>query len=91
MPSDNNDPKDEKLTPKQEQVRGFSQQFAMAMELPFIIVAAVIVGGLIGYFLDRWLHTAPVLMFVFGGLGFFAGLRDVLSRTKKGSDGTSSS
>ena len=92
MPSDNNDSKDEKLTPRQEQLRGFSQQFAMAMELPFIIVGAVIVGGLIGYFLDRWLHTAPVLMLVFGGLGFFAGLRDVLSRTKqKGSDGRSSS
>jgi len=91
MPSDNNDPKGEKLTPSQQQVKGFSQQFAMAMELPFIIVAAVIVGGLIGYFLDRWLHTAPVSMLVLGGLGFFAGLRDVLSRTKKGSDGTGSS
>ena len=87
MPSDNNDSKDQKLTPAEDQVKGFSQQFALAMELPFIIVAAVIVGGLAGYFLDRWLHTTPVLMLVFGGLGFFAGLRDVLSRAKKGSDG----
>jgi ATP synthase protein I len=91
MPSDNNESKDEKLTPAEKQVRGFSQQFAMAMELPFIIVAAVIVGGLMGYFLDRWLHTTPVLMLVMGGLGFFAGLRDVLSRTKKGSDGSDAS
>ena len=84
MPSDNNESKDDKLTPTEKQVRGFSQQFAMAMELPFIIVGAVIVGGLMGYFLDRWLHTTPVLMLVMGGFGFFAGLRDVLSRTKKG-------
>jgi F0F1-type ATP synthase assembly protein I len=84
MPSDNDENKDEKLTPAEQQAKGFSQQFAMAMELPFIIVAAVIVGGLIGYFLDRWLHATPVLMLVFGGLGFFAGLRDVLIRAKKG-------
>jgi ATP synthase protein I len=87
MPLDNNESKQEKLTPVQNQVKGFSQQFALAMELPFILVAAVIVGGVIGYFLDRWLHTAPALLLVFGGLGFFAGLRDVLNRSKKGSDG----
>jgi ATP synthase protein I len=91
MPSDNSDPKDEKLTPAEQQARSFSQQFAMAMELPFVMVAAVIVGGLIGYFLDRWLHTAPVLMLLFGALGFIAGLRDVLSRAKKGSDGRNAS
>jgi ATP synthase protein I len=91
MPSDHRESKDEKLTSTETQVKGFSQQFAMAMELPFIIAGAVIVGGLIGYLLDRWLHTTPVLMLVFGSLGFFAGLRDVLSRTKKGSDGGSAS
>jgi F0F1-type ATP synthase assembly protein I len=91
MPSDYNEPKDKKLTSTENQVKGFSQQFALAMELPFIIVAAVIVGGVIGYFLDHRLHTTPVLMLVFGSLGFLAGLRDVLSRTKKGSDGGSAS
>jgi len=45
-----------------------------------VLVAAVAVGGLIGYFLDRWLHTKPVLMLVLGFLGFFGGLRDVLRR-----------
>jgi ATP synthase protein I len=87
MPSDNNENKDEKLTPGEQQTKNFSQQFAMAMELPFILVGGVIVGGLLGYFLDRWLRTTPACMLVLGGLGFFAGLRDVLSRTKKGSDG----
>jgi ATP synthase protein I len=87
MPSDSNQPKDQKLTPAEQQAKGFSQQFAMAMELPFVIVAAVLVGGGIGYFLDRWLHTTPVLMLAMGALGFIAGLRDVLSRAKKGSNG----
>ncbi|MBZ5701138.1 MAG: AtpZ/AtpI family protein [Acidobacteriia bacterium] len=52
----------------------------MAMELPFVLVSAIVVGGLMGYFLDRWLHTKPVLMLVFGALGFIAGVRDVLRR-----------
>jgi ATP synthase protein I len=83
MPSDSNDPKDEKLTPREEQAAGFSRQFAMAMELPFVIVSAILVGGLIGFFLDRWLHTKPFLMLVLGFLGFFGGLRDVLRRLSK--------
>lgn len=83
MPSDSNDPKDAKLTPKEEQAASYSRQFAMAMELPFVIVSAILVGGLIGFFLDRWLHTKPFLMLVLGFLGFFGGLRDVLRRLSK--------
>jgi F0F1-type ATP synthase assembly protein I len=83
MPSDNNDDKNEKLAPTQADAVGSSRQFAMAMELPFILVAAVVLGGLVGYFLDGWLHTKPYLMLVFGFLGFFGGLRDVLRRVSK--------
>ena len=79
-PLDNKGKKDEDLTPSQQQAAGFSRQFAMAMELPFVIVASVVVGGLLGFFLDRWLHTKPYLMLVLGFLGFFGGLRDVLRR-----------
>jgi F0F1-type ATP synthase assembly protein I len=50
------------------------------MELPFVIVGTIVVGGLIGFFLDRWLHTKPFLMLIFGALGFFGGVRDVLRR-----------
>ena len=83
MPSDNNDNKPEKLTPTEERAAGFSRQFATAMELPFIMVGGIAVGGLIGYFLDSWLHTKPYLMLVFGFLGFFAGLRDMLRRVSR--------
>jgi ATP synthase protein I len=52
----------------------------MALELPIVLVSAIVVGGLMGYFLDRWLHTKPWLLLVFGGIGFYAGVRDVLRR-----------
>jgi len=51
-------------------------------------VSAVVVGGLLGYFLDRWLHTKPIFMFIFGAIGFFAGVRDVLRRLPGSDDGT---
>jgi ATP synthase protein I len=83
MPSDNNDNKDSKPAPSEERDAGFSRQFATAMELPFILVAAIIVGGFFGYLLDGWLHTKPYLMLILGFLGFFGGLRDVLRRISK--------
>jgi ATP synthase protein I len=83
MPLDHNEKTDENPSPPEKQAAGFSRQFAMAMELPFVIVAAILVGGFVGYLLDRWLHTKPVLMLVLGFLGFFGGLRDVLRRLDK--------
>jgi ATP synthase protein I len=83
MPSDNKENKDDKQSEVQANSQGFNRQFALAMELPIILVAAVVFGGLIGYFLDRWLHTKPYLMLVFGFLGFFGGLRDLLRRVSK--------
>ncbi len=80
MPSDPNANRNDDLTPAEKQAKGFSQQFASAMELPFVMVGAIIVGGLTGFFLDRWLHTKPFLMLIFGALGFFGGVRDVLRR-----------
>jgi F0F1-type ATP synthase assembly protein I len=60
-----------------------ARQFAWALELPFLIVGSVVGGGLIGYFLDRWLNTRPFLMLALGALGFFAEIRDLLRRLKK--------
>jgi ATP synthase protein I len=53
-----------------------------------VLVSAIVVGGLMGYFLDRWLHTKPIFMLVFGALGFIAGVRDVLRRLPGNGDGS---
>jgi ATP synthase protein I len=58
------------------------------MELPFSFVGAVCVGGLIGYLLDKWLHTEPWLMVAFGCFGFAAGILEIVRRfNPKGSGG----
>ena len=72
-----------------------STQLGAAMELPFSFVGAVCVGGLIGYLLDKWLHTSPWLMVVFGCFGFAAGILEIIRKfNPKGSgknDGRASS
>jgi F0F1-type ATP synthase assembly protein I len=70
----------------QKRPAGFARQFALATELPFLFVGAVVVGGVIGHLLDRWWHTAPWLMIVGGTLGFAVGLRDLLRRLSKNDD-----
>jgi F0F1-type ATP synthase assembly protein I len=48
------------------------------MQAPFTLVAFVAVGGAIGYFADRWLHTTPLFMILLLILGLILGIRDIL-------------
>ena len=52
----------------------------MALDLPFILASAVLIGGGAGYLFDGWLHTRPFLMLGLGAVGLFAGVREVLRR-----------
>jgi ATP synthase protein I len=80
MPSDNKPENSDSPKPALQKVQTTSTQLAMAMELPFTFVGAVAVGGLIGYFLDKWLHTSPWLMIIFGCFGFAGGILEIARR-----------
>ena len=84
MPSDNKQDESSSSTSGQKKSADFASQPALALELPFTFVGAIVVGGAIGFFLDRWLRTSPWLMLVFGGLGFYAGIREVIRRLPGG-------
>lgn len=77
-------PSDQKPNPSEDRVQKEAQrvtrQSALALELPFTLVGAVAVGGVAGYFLDKWLHSDPWLMVVLGALGFAGGVREVVRR-----------
>lgn len=73
-------------TPPPSKAKNFGEQFGQAIELPFVLAGAIAVGGLLGYFLDRWLHTKVIFTVVLGSLGFYAGLRDVLRRLSMNGD-----
>jgi len=67
-------------SPEMAKVKKYSSQTALAMELPFTIVGGVLLGGVLGYFLDHWLHTKLIFTLILGGLGFAGGLKEVLRR-----------
>jgi len=80
MPDDSRD--SPKLTKEQKEARDMTLKAGLAMELPFTLVGAAVVGGAIGYFLDKWLHTAPWMLIIFGGLGFAGGVSEVVRRLR---------
>jgi ATP synthase protein I len=59
--------------------RGMAYGLRMSSEL----VAAILVGGFIGYMLDTWLGTKPLLFLVFMMLGFTAGILNILRAFKR--------
>jgi ATP synthase protein I len=86
MPSPLDHKRDESPSsaPAPKKTKDFASLPALALELPFTLVGAIAVGVAIGYFLDRWLHTRPWFTLIFGALGFFAGVREVLRRLPDG-------
>jgi ATP synthase protein I len=63
---------------------GAIKQIALAVELPFMMVGPAILGGGVGYFLDRWWHTKPWVMIVLGIAGVVVGLRDTIKAATAG-------
>jgi ATP synthase protein I len=65
--------------------REASRSAGIGMRIGIELLAAVLVGGAIGLFIDNWLETAPIFTLAFTALGFAAGVMDVL-RVLKGLD-----
>jgi F0F1-type ATP synthase assembly protein I len=78
--SDDKNEMRESPSPELQKAKKYSTQAALALELPFTIVGGVLVGGVLGYFLDHWLHTKIVFTLLLGALGFAGGLKEVLRR-----------
>ncbi len=68
----------------------FYRTFALAMELPIILVVAPVIGFLLGYWLDKRLKTSPLLALLLGVIGFAGGVREVLRRIPKNDKGEKS-
>jgi len=49
-----------------------------ALRLSVELFAGIVVGGVIGFYLDRWLGIAPWCMLVFIFLGAAAGFRNLI-------------
>ena len=60
-----------------------SSAMVLAIRAVSELVAAVLVGGVIGWGLDWWLGTSPVLLLIFFLFGFAAGVVNVVRATQQ--------
>ena len=63
---------------KNEKNSNFGEAFKMSTEL----VAAVVVGTIIGFILDEWFGTKPWLILIFFFVGVIAGILNVIKSAK---------
>ena len=54
-----------------------------ALKISTELVAAVVVGSVIGFLLDNWFDTKPLLMICFFFMGVAAGILNVFKSAKK--------
>jgi len=73
--------------PPLDRPASLARVFALAIELPFVFVAAVAAGGAIGYWLDLRFHTSPLFLLLLGALGLAAGVREILRRLANSGNG----
>ena len=77
----------EEHTPDGRKNARFRQDLLWLSTLGINLVLASAAGVVIGYYLDKWLKTPPVLTIVFFCIGTFAGFRQIYKDVRKlGSD-----
>ena len=64
---------------KNEKTTSFGEAFKMSTEL----VAAVLVGTIIGFIFDNWFGTKPWLILLFFFIGVITGILNVIRSAKK--------
>ena len=68
-----------KVEKENPQTSNIGQAFKLSTEL----VAAVLVGTIIGFILDNWFDTKPWLIITFFFVGVVAGITNVIRSAKK--------
>ena len=68
-----------KVEKENPQTSNIGQAFKLSTEL----VAAVLVGTIIGFILDNWFDTKPWLIIIFFFVGVGAGITNVIRSAKK--------
>lgn len=61
-----------------------SAKIGASMNLGMELLAGVGVGGILGYFIDKAAGTLPVFFIIFFFIGFAAGLRNIMRKSKEG-------
>ena len=69
--------------PEQKTVGSNAASLGKALKISTELVAAVVVGSTIGFLLDNWFDTKPLLIICFFFMGVAAGILNVFRSAKK--------
>ena len=69
--------------PEQKTVGSNAASLGKALKISTELVAAVVVGSTIGFLLDSWFDTKPLLIICFFIMGVAAGILNVFRSAKK--------
>ena len=70
--------------------RGWGRAMSLGFRVVTELVAGIVVGGGVGYLLDRWLGTKPFLLILFGLLGTAGGFWNIIRATSMPMSGPNS-
>jgi len=68
---------------KSSKNQGSSSGMGVAFKMSTELVAAVVVGTIIGFILDNWFGTKPWLILIFFFVGVIAGIMNVVKSAKR--------
>ena len=68
---------------EQKKVGSNAASFGKALKISTELVAAVVVGSTIGFLLDNWFGTKPLLIICFFFIGVAAGILNVFKSAKR--------
>ena len=68
---------------EQKEVASNAASLGKALKISTELVAAVVVGSTIGFLLDNWFDTKPLLIICFFFMGVAAGILNVFRSAKK--------
>jgi len=68
---------------EEEKIGSNATSFGKALKISTELVAAVVIGSTIGFLLDSWFGTKPLLIICFFFVGVAAGILNVFRSAKK--------
>jgi len=72
----------ERLNPKRVPKHAKYNNLTIAWRMVLELVIGVVIGGSIGYALDTAMGTIPLMLVLFGGLGFAGGMKAMLASAR---------
>lgn len=71
------------MSPPPEERYRAARVIALLGVVPLVLAISPLIGYGLGWLIDRWLHTGLLFRIIFLGLGFVAGVREMLSLLRR--------